>query len=50
MAIVQTDALVVRSHRLGETSLIVTLFTRDCFTWATTRIKQLVSKSRRKLS
>jgi len=29
MAIVQTDALVVRSHRLGETSLIVTLFTRD---------------------
>jgi len=29
MAIVQTDALVLRSHRLGETSLIVTLFTRD---------------------
>jgi DNA repair protein RecO (recombination protein O) len=29
VAIVQTDALVVRSHRLGETSLIVTLFTRD---------------------
>jgi DNA repair protein RecO (recombination protein O) len=29
MAIIQTDALVVRSHRLGETSLIVTLFTRD---------------------
>jgi DNA repair protein RecO (recombination protein O) len=29
MAIVQTDALVLRSHRLGETSLIVTLFTRE---------------------
>jgi DNA repair protein RecO (recombination protein O) len=29
VAIVQTDALVLRSHRLGETSLIVTLFTRD---------------------
>jgi len=29
VAIVQTDALVVRSHRLGETSLIVVLFTRD---------------------
>ena len=29
MAIVQTDALVLRSHRLGETSLIVSLFTRD---------------------
>lgn len=29
MAIVQTDALVLRSHRLGETSLIVTLFSRD---------------------
>jgi len=29
MAIVQTEALVLRSHRLGETSLIVTLYTRD---------------------
>src|SRR5436853_383852 len=29
MAIVQTEALVVRSYRLGETSLIVSLFTRD---------------------
>ena len=29
MAIVQTDALVLRSYRLGETSLIVHLFTGD---------------------
>ncbi|HKQ18765.1 MAG TPA: DNA repair protein RecO [Candidatus Eisenbacteria bacterium] len=29
MAIVETEALVLRSHRLGETSLIVTLYTRD---------------------
>jgi len=29
MAIVQTDALVIRSYRLGETSLIVHLFTGD---------------------
>jgi len=29
VAIVQTEALVVRSYRLGETSLIVSLFTRD---------------------
>ncbi len=29
MAIVQTDALVLRSHRLGETSLIVHLFTGE---------------------
>src|SRR2546427_8306124 len=29
MAIVQTEALVIRSYRLGETSLIVSLFTRD---------------------
>jgi len=29
MAIVQTEALIVRSYRLGETSLIVSLFTRD---------------------
>jgi len=29
VAIVQTDALVLRSYRLGETSLIVSLFTRD---------------------
>ena len=29
MAIVQTEALVVRSYRLGETSLIVHLFTAD---------------------
>ena len=29
MAIEQTDALVIRSHRLGETSLIVSLFTAD---------------------
>lgn len=29
MAIVETDALVIRSHRLGETSLIVSLFTAD---------------------
>ncbi len=29
MAIVQTEALVVRSYRLGETSLIVSLFTRE---------------------
>jgi DNA repair protein RecO (recombination protein O) len=29
MAIVQTDALVIRSYRLGETSLIVSLFTSD---------------------
>ena len=29
MAIVQTDALVLRSYRLGETSLIVHLFTAD---------------------
>ena len=29
MAIVQTEALVLRSYRLGETSLIVSLFTRD---------------------
>jgi recombinational DNA repair protein (RecF pathway) len=27
VAIVQTDALVLRSYRLGETSLIVHLFT-----------------------
>src|SRR5256885_16810457 len=30
MAIVQTEALIVRSYRLGETSLIVSLFTRGC--------------------
>ena len=29
MAIVQTEALVLRSYRLGETSLIVSLFTRE---------------------
>jgi DNA repair protein RecO (recombination protein O) len=29
MAIVETDALVIRSYRLGETSLIVSLFTGD---------------------
>lgn len=29
MAIVQTDALVIRSYRLGETSLIVSLYTRE---------------------
>jgi DNA repair protein RecO (recombination protein O) len=29
VAIEQTDALVIRSHRLGETSLIVSLFTAD---------------------
>lgn len=29
MAIEQTDALVIRSYRLGETSLIVSLFTAD---------------------
>lgn len=29
MAIVQSEALVVRSYRLGETSLIVSLFTRE---------------------
>jgi DNA repair protein RecO len=29
MAIVQTEALVIRSYRLGETSLIVSLFTRE---------------------
>jgi DNA repair protein RecO (recombination protein O) len=29
VAIVQTEALVVRSYRLGETSLIVSLFTRE---------------------
>ena len=29
MAIVQTDALVIRSYRLGETSLIVHLFTGE---------------------
>ena len=29
MAIVQTDALVLRSYRLGETSLIVHLFTGE---------------------
>lgn len=29
MAIVQTEALVLRSHRLGETSLIVSLYTRE---------------------
>lgn len=29
MAIEQTDALVIRSYRLGETSLIVSLFTSD---------------------
>src|SRR3989442_4095805 len=29
MAIVQTEALIVRSYRLGETSLIVSLFTRE---------------------
>jgi DNA repair protein RecO (recombination protein O) len=29
MAIVQTEAIVLRSHRLGETSLIVSLFTRE---------------------
>ena len=29
MAIEQTDALVIRSYRLGETSLIVSLFTKE---------------------
>lgn len=29
MAIVETDALVIRSYRLGETSLIVSLFTAE---------------------
>jgi DNA repair protein RecO (recombination protein O) len=29
VAIVQTDALVIRSYRLGETSLIMSLFTAD---------------------
>jgi len=29
MAIVQTEALILRSYRLGETSLIVSLFTRE---------------------
>ncbi|HEY2923888.1 MAG TPA: DNA repair protein RecO [Candidatus Eisenbacteria bacterium] len=29
MAIVQTEALMIRSYRLGETSLIVSLFTRE---------------------
>ncbi len=29
MAIVETEALVIRSYRLGETSLIVSLFTAD---------------------
>lgn len=29
MAIVQTEALVIRSYRLGETSLIVSLYTRE---------------------
>jgi DNA repair protein RecO (recombination protein O) len=29
VAIVQSEALVLRSHRLGETSLIVSLFTRE---------------------
>ncbi len=29
MAIVQTEAIVLRSYRLGETSLIVSLFTRE---------------------
>jgi len=29
VAIVQSEALVLRTHRLGETSLIVSLFTRD---------------------
>ncbi len=29
MAIVQTEALMLRSYRLGETSLIVSLFTRE---------------------